>query len=266
MSLIAETLSVHRSGRALLDEVSLSVNPGEILALLGPNGAGKSTLIKALSGDIGADSGRRLLNGRPLEHWSSQARARQRAVLPQELELAFPFTGFEVALLGRIPHHAGPPRPCDREVAHETLRVVDALHLARRTYTTLSGGERARVQLARVLAQIWEPVEEGPRHLLLDEPTAPLDIAHQIGLMATLREIAARGIGILLIVHDLNLAAAWADRIALLHRGQLVALGTPDEVLTPERIHRVFDVRATRAPHPVHGRPWIAFHGLAAVS
>ncbi|THF60568.1 heme ABC transporter ATP-binding protein [Pseudothauera nasutitermitis] len=250
--------SVH--GRRLLTGVDFRLVPGECVALMGPNGAGKSTLLKLLSGELHPQPGEVVLNGRPMRTWTMRARARVRAVLPQHLDLAFPFTAFEVALLGRTPHHSGAPGRTDRERVRELLALLDVAHLAERPYTRLSGGERARVQLARVFAQIWDDCGPGGRYLLLDEPTAPLDIAHQLALMERLAEVAGRGIGVLMIVHDLNLAAAHCDRIALLRDGRLLHDGAPREVLTAERLRETFDVDAVIMPHPRHDRPWIAFH------
>ena len=261
--LAARGIGVKRHGKNLLADIDIALRPGEVFALLGPNGAGKSTLIKALSAEIAPSAGHVCLNERWLRHVPSRERARSIAVLPQQLELSFPFTGFEVALLGRIPHHSGAPELRDRAITWQALQAVDAEHLAARSYPTLSGGERARVQLARVLAQIWDEQPDAasrcPRYLLLDEPTAPLDIAHQIALMHTLREVAKQGIGVMLIVHDLNLAAAWADRIALLRDGRISAVGTPEQVMTRERMREVFDVSPHIVAHPEHGRPWMAF-------
>lgn len=266
--LLARGVGVKRHGKALLEDINIQLKVGEVLALLGPNGAGKSTLIKVLSAEIAPTSGHVCLNDCRLQHLPSRERARRIAVLPQQLELSFPFTAFEVALLGRIPHHKGAPEPKDREMTWEALHSVDAAHLAAHSYPTLSGGERARVQLARVLVQIWEENPDGnsqdkavrsPRYLLLDEPTAPLDIAHQIALMHTLRSVAQRGIGVMLIVHDLNLAAAWADRIAFLRGGVLVAEGAPQDVVTTSQVNRVFDVSPHIVAHPRNGRPWMAF-------
>ena len=261
--LVARGITVKRHGKVLIEDIDIALQVGEVFALLGPNGAGKSTLIKVLSAETPPTAGHVCLNERWLRHVPARERARRIAVLPQQLELSFPFTGFEVALLGRIPHHSGAPEPKDREITWQALQAVDAEHLAARSYPTLSGGERARVQLARVLAQIWDESAQSegnnPRYLLLDEPTAPLDIAHQIALMHTLREVAKRGIGVMLIVHDLNLAAAWADRIALLRDGRISAMGTPEQVITNELIRKVFDVSPHIVAHPEHGRPWMAF-------
>ena len=259
-SLLARDVTLRRRGKSLLQTVSVELQAGEVLGLLGPNGAGKSSLLKCMSGETAPSGGHVCLNGRWLRHVPSRLRAQSLAVLPQHLELSFAFSAFEVALLGRVPHHVGAPSALDREVVWQTLEMVDASHLASREYPSLSGGEQARVQLARVLAQVWSRSGDlSGRFLLLDEPTAPLDVAHQLDLMRLLNKVAARGLGVMLIVHDLNLAAGFVDRIALLRAGQLVAIGEPQSVITPQLVQQVFDVRPTIVAHPNSGRPWMAF-------
>ncbi|MFN3984820.1 MAG: heme ABC transporter ATP-binding protein [Rhodocyclaceae bacterium] len=250
-------------GRRLLTAADLALAPGERVALMGPNGAGKSTLLKLLAGEHAPSAGHVEMNGRPLARWRPRERARMRAVLPQQLDLVFPFTAYEVAMLGRTPHHAGAPDRHDRNVVGEVLELLDVLHLAHRPYTRLSGGERARVQLARVFAQIWDTDAGGPRYLLLDEPTAPLDVAHQLDLMGKLAAIAGREVGVLLIVHDLNLAAAHVDRIVLLRDGLVCHAGTPAQVITPATLREVFDVDARVLPVAGRSDPMIVFESCA---
>lgn len=261
--LTATQLEYFAGNTRLVDAVDFHLSPGECVALMGPNGAGKSTLLKLLSGDLKPRAGAVSLNGRPLSGWRQSERACLRAVLPQHLDLAFPFTAFEVAMLGRIPHHAGGPGPRDHAVVNEVMALLDATRFADRPYTRLSGGERARVQLARVFAQIWDERPEGPRYLLLDEPTAPLDIAHQLELMAHLRTLAGRNIGVLIIVHDLNLAAAHVDRIMLLRDGKVLHAGTVQSVLTTETLREVFDVHAQVLAAAGQGTPLIRFDSCA---
>ncbi len=259
MSLVADKVSYSVDGRALLESASLRLEPGRVHAVLGPNGAGKSTLLKLLSGDLDPASGSVELNGRPLPEWSPLALARQRAVLPQAHALAFGFTAAQVVALGRL--------PCPRlPAAEETARIRDALgqagvtELESRRYTTLSGGERARVQLARVIAQVNDPLEgklKGlARFLLLDEPTAHLDLAHQHDCMRSARRLAARGLGVLVIVHDPNLALRYADAVTLLNHGKVVAHGRPEEALTEGALEDVYHVpvrvlRAAGREYPV---------------
>ncbi|MGQ9897714.1 MAG: heme ABC transporter ATP-binding protein [Acidobacteriota bacterium] len=254
----ARQVSVILGGNVLLDDVSLTLLPGYVTVLLGPNGAGKSTLLKVLTGDVRPTYGAVYLDGRPLEGWSLTERAQRRAVLPQESTLAFPFTAFEVVLLGRSPHVTLRETPQDMAIARQAMTQARVAHLAERVYPSLSGGERQRVQFSRALAQIWEAVPDGTaRWFLLDEPTASLDLAHQYEVMAVVRDLAQERVGVVAVVHDLNLAAYVADDIVLLKQGRVVAAGRPEEVLTAERIQSVFGLTVSVMPHPHHGRPCI---------
>ncbi len=248
MTLRAEAVSLRRGRRWVLREVSLALGPGELLAVVGPNGAGKSSLLRCLAGDWTPQAGRVTLGGRPLDDWSPLALAGQRAVLPQSPRLAFPFTVREVAAFGLAA--AGRDRARHAEWLAEALDLADVAHLAGRTYTTLSGGERQRAQLARVLCQALAGA--GPAHcLLLDEPTAAQDLRHQHGLLAMLRrQTATRGWSVAVVLHDLNLAARYADRVAMLDGGRLVVLDAPAAALSAARIERVFGlpVRIVRPP------------------
>lgn len=258
--LVAENIRVKVGDRSLLSDVDLRLEPGMCVSLMGPNGAGKSTLLKVLTGEIKPLAGRVLLNGAELDAWRVAQRARLRAVLPQHLDLAFPFSAWEVALLGRMPHHRGVPGLRDREVVAEVMRLLDVFDLAGQAYTRLSGGERARVQLARVFAQIWdEPADRQPRYLLLDEPTAALDIAHQLDLMQRLGALLERGVGVLMILHDINLAATHADQVVMLRDGAVKAVGAPPQVMTPDVLREVFSVEACVIADPRRSNPVIVF-------
>ncbi|TCW83424.1 heme ABC transporter ATP-binding protein [Burkholderia sp. SRS-46] len=253
--LIAHQLDVSRRRAAVLRNVSLSIEPGCVTALLGRNGAGKSTLLKTLAGELTGGgstagawvSGTVTLNGEPLARIDAPRLARLRAVLPQAAQPAFPFSVDEVVLLGRYPHarRSGAASHRDREIAWQALERAGADALVGRDVTTLSGGELARVQFARVLAQLWPDDDDRgpalPRYLLLDEPTAALDLAHQHRLLATVRSVARDWrLGVLAIVHDPNLAARHADRIAMLADGTIVAYGAPRDVMTPAHIARCY--------------------------
>lgn len=240
MSLVAESLRYHAGGRTLLDDVGLTLEPGQVHAVLGPNGAGKSTLLKLLAGDLRSDQGVVRLAQRPLQAWPRLDLARQRAVLPQASDLAFDFTACQVVALGRTPCIRQTPAR-EAQIIDDALTATDAAHLRDRSYLTLSGGERARVQLARVLAQVWEPA--GERYLLLDEPTASLDLAHQHACLQVARRFAAGGAGVLVVLHDPNLALAYADQVSLLCCGQLLAQGAPSETLNRVNLERVYGVR-----------------------
>lgn len=246
----ARHIHVAVNAKTLLEDVSLAVSAGEVLAVVGPNGAGKSTLRKVLCGDLQPSSGEVLMNGRPLVEWSLTRRAQVRAVLPQDSSLNFPFSVLEVVLMGRAPHLKGAEALHDYEIARSALDAVEAGHLEERIYPTLSGGERQRVHLARVLAQVWEPPADGVRYLLLDEPTSNLDLAHQHSTLKAMRRFAREGVAGMVILHDLNLASQYADRIMMLKEGRVAALGSPADVLTPDIIREIFAVPVIVTKHP----------------
>ncbi|QQJ99500.1 heme ABC transporter ATP-binding protein [Burkholderia ambifaria] len=255
--LTAHHLAVARRHNVILRDLSLSIEPGRVTALLGRNGAGKSTLLKTFAGELTGNvapngvrvTGSVTLNGEPLARIDARRLACLRAVLPQAAQPAFPFSVDEIVLLGRYPHaRRGGARHViahrDRDIAWQALERADADALVGRDVTTLSGGELARVQFARVLAQLWpddDAMEAGPRYLLLDEPTAALDLAHQHRLLDTVRAVAREWrLGVLAIVHDPNLAARHADSIALLADGTIVAHGAPRDVMTPAHIAQCY--------------------------
>jgi iron complex transport system ATP-binding protein len=248
----ARAASFHVGSRVLVQTVSLELRPGEILALVGPNGAGKSTLLRLLAGDLQPSEGAILLDGAPLRRVGARALALRRAVLPQQTVLQFAFSAREVVLMGRSPHlsFAGSERGHDHDVVDWAMAETDTVDLAARSYPTLSGGEQQRVSLARVLAQ------EAPI-LLLDEPTASLDIHHQELVMETARSMAVAGAAVLAVLHDLNLAAATADRVAVLQQGRLAAVGPPHEVCTEALLSEVFEHPMTVLQHPVRDCPLI---------
>lgn len=247
-------LAVEREGQTLVDGVDLDVDPGSVHALVGPNGAGKSTVLAVLAGEITPSRGQVTWSGRPLRDWCPNALARSRGVLPQETVITFPLTAWEVAELGRLPHRT--PMQ-DAGIVQEALIRAGVLHLAGRDYRSLSGGERQRVQLARVLAQIHATEGALPGVLLLDEPTSALDARHQLRLMHLLRADAAQGRAILVVLHDLNLAAAFADRITMLNGGKVACSGTPHSVITPPVIRRIWGVDCVVDTDADTQRPWV---------
>ena len=255
--LAVQGLSYAVGGRDLLHGVSFELRPGELLAVVGPNGAGKSTLLKTLCGDLAPSAGSIALDGRPLSQWTGLEQARRRAVLPQESSLSFPFAVFEVVLMGRHPHHRGAPSPNDHRAAKAALERTDTFSLAGREYPTLSGGEKQRVQLARALTQIWELPETGNRYLFLDEPTNNLDLAHQHHSLRVAKRFAAEGTGVLAVLHDLNLAAQYAERILILCRGRSVAVGAPADVLTTETLCHAFGTPVLVTRHPCFDCPLV---------
>lgn len=245
----ARNITVQIGQKTILDDVSLGINAGEIVALLGANGAGKSTLLKSLCGDVKLKNGEINLENRGLEYWNYHELARKRAVLSQHSTLAFPFTAQEVALLGRNPHIVGSESEKDLEIVRKAMILVEAEHLAAQFYPTLSGGEQQRVHLARVLAQIWEKWENSARYLLLDEPVSSLDLAHQHLTLQIARRFSRENTGVLVVLHDLNLAANYADRICLMKNGKIYRNGTTSEVLTAENIKEVFNFDVSILEH-----------------
>jgi iron complex transport system ATP-binding protein len=250
-ALEARDVTVTIGGKTLVDRVSLKVRPSELLAIVGPNGAGKSTLVSVLAGDRSADDGSALVDGVPIGSLSRRDLARRRAVLPQGCHVAFPFRTEQVVMMGRYPllRRGHLPGPADHAAVASALRTTDTVHLAQRTVPTLSGGEQARVSLARVLAQ------DAPI-VLLDEPSAALDLRHQQQVIRLCLHLAAEGRAVVAIVHDLNQAAA-ADRVAVLHQGRLVVCDAPAHALTPTTIAQVFGVDVDVTSHPSDGRPVI---------
>ncbi len=250
----ADRVSVAIGSKRLIDGVCLALQPGEMLAVVGPNGAGKSTLLRALSGEARLAAGAVTLDGRTLQQIGHQQLALRRAVLPQETRLAFSLTVEQVVSLGRLPHRGRADRMADRIATNRALQAVDMAGFASRAWPTLSGGERQRVNLARVLAQLDIAHEaKEPRYLLLDEPTAALDLKHQLALLKLLRVQVNQGVGVLAILHDLN-HALLADRVAMLSAGRLIALGPPNEVLTSGIVRRAYDVEARVIDLPGGGR------------
>ncbi len=260
----ADGIDVRLGRTHALNDVSLAVAPGEVVAVLGPNGSGKSTLMRVMSGELTPRRGNVRQDGRPLDAWPRPALARRRAVLPQNTAISFPFRALQVVLLGRSPHAGSGGQADDLDIAARAMRETEVTHLADRVYPSLSGGEQQRVQMARVLAQIW-PAErgDGSRYLLLDEPTSSLDIAHQHAALATARRFAARGMGVVVILHDLNLAAIYADRLCVLKDGRRLHDGPPERVLTPDIVKSVFDLSVTPTRHPTRGWLQLLPDGLA---
>lgn len=239
-------VTVEIEGRAILQRASLEVRGGEVVALVGPNGAGKSTLVGALSGDVEPAAGEVRVDGAPLADWSGLELALRRSVLPQQVAVTFPFTVREVVEMGRAPWVALDGDADGEHLVDAGLRQTDVVHLAQRSYPTLSGGERARAALARVLAQ-----DTGV--LLLDEPTAALDLHHQEMVLRLARARARAGVAVVVVLHDLGLAAAHADRIVVLAAGEVVVDGPPAEVLDPALLTDVYRHPVEVIPHPRTG-------------
>lgn len=237
----ATAISVRLGKTSILHDVDFSANAGAVTAIVGPNGSGKTTLMRALTGEL-AYAGRVEINGRDLRGLRPWQQAEMRAVLPQAATLSFPFTVREIVRLGLVSGRSGAGEERDGGIVEQALARVDLGGFAGRFYQELSGGEQQRVQLARVLCQVWHPVVEGvPRFLFLDEPVSSLDIRHQLVIMRIAREFAEAGGGVVAILHDLNLTAMFADHVAVMHRGRLAAAGEPGAVLTDRLLEQVFE-------------------------
>jgi iron complex transport system ATP-binding protein len=270
-------LSVKAWGAQLLSHVSVEVKAGEILAIIGPNGAGKTTLMNAIldAYDPHSDqANQRQLSGEIMacgipsnnssniscghsSHWQSQTRARHMALLPQLSLLNFPFSVEEVVQLSRIPHNTG--TVIDKAIINDALKALDIHHLKYRLYTQLSGGEKQRVQLARVMAQIWRSEDAEQRLLLLDEPTSSLDLGHQQQLMAAIRNFANERVATVMVVHDINLAIRHADSLLALLCGEAIAQGKPEEIVNAALIKTLYQLDVDIILHSKTGKPIISY-------
>ncbi len=261
--LCAEHISLRLQGRPILAPMSLRFEPGALHAIFGPNGAGKSSLLRLLAREWPCRDGGITLDGRSLGEWPAAELGRRRAMLPQQHELSFPFLAAEVVGLGRL-HAQRPSAATERAIVAAALAACGASALADRCYARLSGGERARVQLARVLAQIWEaPADGGPRYLLLDEPTAHLDLAFQHACLQLAREWTQRRVCVIAVLHDPNLVLAYADHVSVLANGHLRAWGKPEEILSPALMEEVYGVHSDRLQSP-SGQHWLAIRAVRA--
>ena len=223
---------------AVLKGVSIEIPQGEMLSIIGPNGAGKTTLLRCINRILKPRRGVIMVNGKSIEEMSRREIAKKMGYVPQSTHQVFPNTVFDVILMGRRPHFAWKCNEKDIEKVLETLKMLGIEHLAMRDITELSGGQQQKVFIARALAQ-------EPEILLLDEPTSNLDIKHQLEVMNIIKSITnEKGITAIMAIHDLNLASRYADRVIMMHEGRIFAVGSPEEVLTPENIREVYGVEA----------------------
>ena len=245
-------LGMRYNGTPVLRDATLNIlNPG-LVTVVGPNGAGKSTLLSIMAGLRENYTGQCLFGGKQVRNWRRRAFARQVSFVPQSLRLEFPFTAQQVVLMGRTPYCDGLfESPEDEQAVERSMLLTDTWDFRDRDFRSLSGGERQRVVLAGALAQ-------SPQILLLDEPTTFLDLKHQLTMYRLLRDLCAEGLLAVVVTHDLNLAAAYADRVVMLRAGQILADGHPSEVLARQRIREGFDVESEVRPGP-SGRPLIIY-------
>ena len=249
----ARGLRFCHGARALIDDVSVTLQPGEMVSLIGPNGAGKSTLLRLLTGFLTPQAGECWLGDRPINAWPREPLAQRRAVMRQQNSVTFALPARDVVAMGRAPW----PASKSKTVIEEVMHITGSLELAQRDYRSLSGGEQQRVQLARVLAQLWH--DDGPRGwLFLDEPTSALDLYWQQYSLRLLHRLTRNGrFSVCTVLHDLNLASLWSNRILLLHQGKLVAQGAPHEVMTERTLTHWYQAElSVLLPHD-QGRPQI---------
>ncbi|MGJ7038944.1 iron complex transport system ATP-binding protein [Shinella sp. BE166] len=259
----AKNLTVSLSGKTIVHGVALEARAGQLTAIVGPNGSGKTTTMKALAGEL-PSKGEITINGQALGALEPWQLAVKRAVLPQAATIAFPFTVREIVRLGLT---VGPNRHAERidAITTEALAAVDLSGFAGRFYQELSGGEQQRVQLARVLSQIWEPVLDGePCFLILDEPVSALDIRHQLTIMQLARRYCEGGGGVIAVMHDLNLTAMFADHIVMMRAGRIERAGRPADVMTDDAMEAVFGCRMRINGVPATGVPFVLPHTASA--
>ncbi|PSV30628.1 MULTISPECIES: heme ABC transporter ATP-binding protein [unclassified Photobacterium] len=249
----ARDLSLQFGDKVLLNHLDIDIHAGEVTALLGPNGAGKSTLLKVLCGEITPKSGTVSFFDQPLNNWAREELACHLGVLPQHSALSFAFTAKEVVELGAIPLQLTSPELKDATAS--SMQYVDINNLAKRLYPTLSGGEKQRVHLARVLTQLSKAGDKCI--LMLDEPTSALDLAHQHHTLQIAQNMAIQGAAVIVVLHDLNLAAQYTDRMIFLNEGEIKADGTPTQVLTPEVIDTLYGWPVSVHTHPSGDFPYL---------
>ena len=255
----ASNLSVRLSGKQVLHGVELEALAGKLTAIVGPNGSGKTTTLRAIAGEARYD-GSVSINGHDIATLQPWELALKRAVLPQATVISFPFTVREIVRMGLSVSAHTHPEEIDR-IAREALDAVDLAGFAGRFYQELSGGEQQRVQLARALCQIWNPVLHGePAFLLLDEPVSSLDIRHQLAIMRLARDFCSRGGGVIAIMHDLNLTAMFADHMVMMKNGRVHAAGRPQDVMTDAVMENVFGCPMRVSATPSDAVPFVLPH------
>lgn len=245
--------------KIILNGINAEFKPGEFNMILGPNGSGKSTFLKVFSGEVKATEGSVIYNDRKIADLKKEELAKYRAVMSQQPELSFPLMVEEVVMMGRYPHFTFNPNKKDEDICNEVIERMNLRSFKERNYLTLSGGEKQRVQYARVLAQIWEKPATGYRYLFLDEPLNSLDINYQQEFLQIAREFTKEDTIIVAVMHDINLAIQYADKLFFLKEGELVANGSPKDILTEYLISQVFNVKAAIINNPISNNPLVIY-------
>lgn len=245
MCIEIQSLSITVNKKTLLNTIDLTLQPNELTILIGPNGAGKSTLLKACSGDITPTTGQILINQKATHSLRPIELAKIRAVMTQSYEIGFNFTVNEIVAMGCFTYEEKISQQKKQNIVTEVMQFMEISHLAERNFMTLSGGEQQRSQLARVLAQLWHPYQQDEaRYLLLDEPTSSLDIFHQYHVLSLAKALTKRNIGVLAVIHDLSLAASFADQLVLIKQGEIATQGKPENVLQRQHLAEVYGINA----------------------
>lgn len=252
-----ENINYRIAPKLALRDISFEVMPGEVLVILGANGAGKSTLLKIITGSIKMDSGALFLNKMPLRFWQPKELSTFAAVLQQQHQLQLPFSVYEVVMMGRYPHFKTKETKSDEEIVASVLHSTGIYQLKNRNYLTLSGGEQQRVQLARVLTQVSGDLQPDARFLFMDEPSNNLDIRQQHSTLKIAKNFAQKGNCVVAVLHDLNLALQYADKIILLKDGAVKGYGKPIDIITDEAISEVYDVPLSVFHHPRSHHPMV---------
>jgi len=254
-----EGISFNIGRKQILKNVSAEFEPGEFNMILGPNGSGKSSFLKIFSGELDKYQGTIFYNDKLIKSLHKEELAKRRAVLSQQPELSFPLLVDEVVMMGRYPHFTFNPNKKDITICREVIDRMNLNEFRQRNYLTLSGGEKQRVQYARVLAQIWEKPVEGYRYLFLDEPLNSLDISYQHEFLVAAVELLKDHTVLIAVMHDINLAAHYADNLFFLKEGELVVHGRPKDILTENIIEQVFNIKTTVIENPVTGKPLVVY-------
>lgn len=255
-----EQISYAIAGKQILNKISAVVQPGELTMILGPNGSGKSSLLRIFSGAVQHFKGDVWYDERNLNTIKQEHLAHIRAVMSQQPELSFPLPVEEVVMMGRYPHFEFNPSAHDHMICEEALDRMKLITFRKRNYLTLSGGEKQRVQFARVLAQLWEKPKEGNRFLFLDEPLNNLDIRYQHEFLKEAVAFAKQPATVIAVMHDMNLALQYADRLLFLKEGELVAFGKPEEIVSEELVTEVFSINNHILQNPLNGKPLVVYH------
>ena len=255
-----ENISFSVGKKQILKNVSASFLPGEFNMILGPNGSGKSSFLKIFSGEINRFQGTVLYENKKIKELRKEELAKKRAVMSQQADLGFPLLVEEVVMMGRYPHFTFNPNKKDVTICNEVIERMNLVEFKERNYLTLSGGEKQRVQFARVLAQVWEKPADGYRYLFLDEPLNSLDISYQHEFLQAAVELIKDQTVLIAVMHDINLAAHYADNLFFLKEGEMVVHGSPKDILTENILEKVFNVKTKVIENPVTGKPLVIYN------